>query len=224
MKSLKAAFTDIDLQEQVLAELALDPAVDSIRIRVAATDGSIALSGTARSYPEKLAAIEAAARVRGVKAVADDIEVELPRSLRRADAQIAAELARERESSDSIPKSIRIEVSKGRVTLRGVVESATQRDEAARAVTHIAGVTSISNLIETHPHLEVTPDYVERLIQQALEQLAELDAESIRVTTSDGVVRLRGSVHSFAERRAAERAAESAPGVTKVENEILVRP
>jgi osmotically-inducible protein OsmY len=157
-----------------------------------------------------------------VKAVADDIEVVLSDLVERKDSEIAEEIAHEREWNTWIPPSVKAEVRNGQVTLRGYVAWSYQRDEAARAVRHLAGVRAVSNLIEVEPQAEVNADDIEERIAQAIERMADLDAGSISVTKNDGVVRLEGSVGSLAERRIAQRVAESAPGVTKVENDIVI--
>jgi osmotically-inducible protein OsmY len=223
MKSLKTVVSDLDLCDAVEAELGWDPMVDASRIRVAATDGSIALSGSVESYRQKAAAVRAAERIHGVKAVADDIQVVLPDAVKRHDAEIAAEIARQREWNTAFPDSVVVEVSRGTVTLRGDVPLSYQRSEAARVVRHLQGVRDVSNEIQVSPGEELSGGDVEHRIAQALDRQADVDASSIGVTASDdGVVRLHGTVTSVAERRLAELAAESAPGVVKVVNDIDV--
>jgi osmotically-inducible protein OsmY len=222
MRDLKTVVNDLDLRDAVQEELSWDPRVDDSRIRVTAKDGAIALSGSVESYPQKAAAVRAAERIRGVKAVADDIQVVLPDSVKRKDADIAGEIARERELNKSFPDSVDVEVAKGKVTLRGEVQWSYQRDEAARAVRHLEGVRSVSNLIRVARRTESTVADIEGRIEETLARQADLDASSIRVTVDDGVVRLHGTVSSLAERRLAQLAAESAAGVTKVVNDIGV--
>lgn len=223
MRSPKTVASDFDLRDAVEVELGWDPRVEASQIHVAATDGAISLSGSVESFREKAAAVRAAERIQGVKAVADDIQVVLPDSLKRNDAEIAAEIARQREWNTAFPDSVVVEVSKGTVTLRGDVPSSYQRDEAARAVRHLQGVRDVSNEIQVRPVPEVSGGDVEHRIAQALERQADIDATSIDVTASDdGVVRLQGTVASLAERRLVELAAESAPGVTKVVNDLAV--
>jgi osmotically-inducible protein OsmY len=158
-----------------------------------------------------------------VKAVADDIDVVLPDAVDRKDSEIAAEIAYERERNTGIPDSVKVEVRNGQVTLRGSVAWSYQRDEAARAVRHLVGVRDVSNLIEVEPGVvEADATDIEERIHQALGRMADVDASSISVTKTDGVVRLEGSVGSLAERRIAQRVAESAPGVTRVENDVVI--
>jgi osmotically-inducible protein OsmY len=158
-----------------------------------------------------------------VKAVADDIEVVLSEAIRRKDSEIAAEIAHERQWNTGIPDSVRAEVRNGQVTLRGYVEWSYQRDEASRAVRHLVGVRAVSNLIEIEPgDVEAEAGDIEERIHQAIGRMADIDASSISVTKSDDVVRLEGSVGSLAERRIAQSVAESAPGVARVENDVVI--
>ena len=223
MRSLKTVVVDGELRDSVLAELDWDPSVDDSEIQVAVKDGAVSLRGRVTAYSQRHAAIRAAARVRGVKAVADDIEVVLSDAIRRKDSEIAAEMAHERQWNTAIPYSVTAEVRNGQVTLRGSVAWSYQRDEAARAVRHLEGVRAVSNLIEVEPGVaEADAVDIEDRIHLAIARMADVDASSVSVTKSDGVVRLEGSVGSLAERRIAQRVAESAPGVAKVENNVVI--
>ena len=223
MRSLKTVVRDGDLRDTVLAELDWDPSVDDSEIHVAVKDGAVSLTGRVTAYSQRHAAAWAAARVRGVKAVADDIEVVLSDAIQRKDSEIAAEIAHERQSNTAIPDSVKAEVRNGQVTLRGYVAWSYQRDEAVRAVGHLQGVRAVSNLIEVEPGVvEADAADIEERIHQAIGRTADVDASSISVAKSDDVVRLEGSVGSLAERGIAQRVAESAPGVTRVENDLVV--
>ena len=223
MRSLKTVVVDGELRDSVLAELDWDPSVDDSEIQVAVKDGAVSLRGRVTAYSQRHAAIRAAARVRGVKAVADDIEVVLSDAIQRKDSEIAAEMAHERQWNTAIPDSVTAEVRNGQVTLRGSVAWSYQRDEAARAVRHLEGVRAVSNLIEVEPGVaEADAVDIEDRIHLAIARMADVDASSVSVTKSDGVVRLEGSVGSLAERRIAQRVAESAPGVARVENNVVI--
>jgi osmotically-inducible protein OsmY len=215
------------LREAVVRELASDPAVDADRVDVLATDGAITLSGHASSYEQKLAAVRAVERVYGVTAIADEIEVRLPPSSERDDIQIAEAIARERRWSALIPMTVKVEVTNGHVTLRGEVEWLYQRSETEHALRHLAGVRGMTNLIEVKsgPILK-RPDAgaIKQRVEAAIAQISDAGASSIRVTASEGTVHIRGHVRSFAERRIAEEAAEAAPGVAVVDNELDVKP
>jgi osmotically-inducible protein OsmY len=223
MRSLKTVVLDGDLRDSVLAELDWDPSVDDSEIQVVVKDGAVSLRGRVTAYSQRHAAVRAAARVRGVKAVADDIEVVLSDAIQRKDSEIAAEMAHERQWNTAIPDSVKAEVRNGQVTLRGSVAWSYQRDEAERAVRHLEGVRAVSNLIEVEPGVvEADAVDIEERIHLAIARMADVDASSVSVTKSDGVVRLEGSVGSLAERRIAQRVAESAPGVARVENDVVI--
>jgi osmotically-inducible protein OsmY len=223
MRSLKTIVLDGDLRDSVLAELDWDPSVDDSEIQVAVKDGAVSLKGRVTAYSQRHAAVRAAARVRGVKAVADDIEVVLSDAIQRKDSEIAAAIAHVRKWNTAIPASVKAEVRNGQVTLRGSVAWSYQRDEAERAVRHLEGVRAVSNLIEVEPGVtEADAVDIEERIHLAIARMADVDASSISVTKSGGVVRLEGSVGSLAERRIAQRVAESAPGVAKVENDLVI--
>jgi osmotically-inducible protein OsmY len=222
MRSLKSTAGDIELRERVLEELEWDPRIDPSQLHVHAKDGALSLRGTVTTYSQRLAAVRAAERVRGVKAVADDIEVVLARDVGKNDSELAAEIARERTWNIALPATVDVEVRSGHVVLDGYVGHAHERDEAERAVRHLVGVQGLTNSIEVRPHPESSAEDIEGEIESAIERSAVLEANAITVTKSDGVVRLEGTVHSIAERKTAQRVAESAAGVAKVENHIVV--
>jgi len=210
------------IQEAVMRELDWDPKVDAAHIGVSVKNGAVTLTGHVSSYSEKLAAVKAAERVYGVKAVADEIKVRLPTSDVRDDTDIAEEIARELQWNTLVPDTVHAEVRNGIVTLRGDVEWAYQREEAERAVRDLTGVTGVTNLITVKPRVKAAD--IEQRIKEAIERAASLDARQIRVTTTNGTVHLQGHVHSLFEKKVAEEAAKAAPGIVKVENEIVVTP
>jgi osmotically-inducible protein OsmY len=215
------ARTDEEIQRVVLAELKWDARVQPNEIGVAVKDGIVTLTGWVDSYIKKWAAEEAAHRVRGVKAVVNEIEVRLPSDAERTDADIAAAAVRALEWDAGVPiDKLDVTVSKGWVTLKGEVEWQHQKEDAERVVRRLTGVKGVTNLIIVKPR--VTPSELKEKIEQALIRNAMMDAQRITVEVQGSKVILKGTVRLWAERAEAERVAWSAPGVTSVENRITV--
>jgi osmotically-inducible protein OsmY len=214
---------DIDLRRDVLDELEWEPSIDAAQIGVTAGDGVVTLTGAVQSYSEKLTAERVAKRVHGVKAIANDIEVRLPGTAERTDSEIARAALDALKWKISVPEGgIKVSVTKGRVTLEGKVDWQYQKDAASDAVHHLVGVRAVTNLIAVKPRVSATE--VTSRIEAAFRRSAEVDAHKVRVETHDGKVTLRGELHSWSERQEAERTAWAAPGVTDVENLIMVTP
>jgi osmotically-inducible protein OsmY len=213
--------TDEAIQKDVLDELKWNAYVRPNEIGVSVKDGIVTLTGWVDSYMKKIAAEEAAHRVPGVKAVANDIEVRLPSSAERTDADFASAVLNALRWDAAIPAGkLDVTVSKGWVTLKGEVDFAFQKRDAERAVQRLSGVKGVTNLIVVTSHL--SPTELKQQIEKALVRNAETDASRITVELQGSKVILHGTVRSYAEKKAAEETAWCAPGVTEVDNRITI--
>jgi osmotically-inducible protein OsmY len=210
------------LQDRVMAELRWDPSVDAANLGITAHDGAITLSGHVSNFPEAIAADKAVKRVRGVVAVANELEVHLPTSWHRDDTDIAETLSRGLADSISLPAgSVKATVKQGRVTLEGTVEWSFQRAVAERIARHIAGVTLVTNKIAIKAAASARA--VEEDIRAALHRRANVDANGVHVAVQGKVATLSGTVSSFAEDSAVWWAASAAPGIERVVDQMTVR-
>jgi osmotically-inducible protein OsmY len=213
--------TDTELQKDVMSELEYDPSVKVSDIGVLAKNGTVTLNGYATSYNEKWEAVHATKRVAGVKAIADDIEIQLPASYHRTDTDIAAAAINQIEWSTTIPSgTVQATVRNGWITLDGEVEWWYQKNAAGGLVKQMAGVKGVTNSISISP--KVTKKAVETDIKSAFKRSAMLDAKHIRVETSGNNVILHGQVRNYSEYDEAERVAWSEPGVSSVDNRLEV--
>jgi osmotically-inducible protein OsmY len=212
---------DTRLEANVLAELAWDPKVDATHVGVSVDKGVVTLMGHVDSFAQKYAAERAVRRVRGVRAIAQEIEVRLPAHKKRADDEIAERAVKILAWDADVPADrVQVKVERGYVTLTGEVDWNHQKAEIERVVRKLSGVTGIRNAIVVIPKLS-SVDVRDR-IRHALERDAAVEASRISVTTVGSKVVLTGTAHGYAERDAIERAAWSAPGVTGVEDHITV--
>ncbi|MEH1012890.1 BON domain-containing protein [Micromonospora sp. CPCC 206060] len=211
---------DADIQRDVLDELNWDARMQPHEVAAVVSDGVVSLTGWVDSYARKWAAERDAHRVRGVRAVANDIEVRLPGQDGYADAEIALAVSRSLEWDSFVPADqLDVTVANGWVMLRGVVDWAYQRRAAEREVRRLRGVRGVTNLIEVRPRRRSGGD-VAREIRRALAR--RTGGDRIRVTVEGHDVVLTGSVRSWRERNEAERVACSAPGVWSVDDRLTV--
>jgi osmotically-inducible protein OsmY len=213
--------TDGELKRNVEAELAWDPAVASASIGVAANGGVVTLSGHLGTYAEKYAAERAARRVAGVKALAVELDVRISPEHRRSDTDIATAVEQALRWNTQVgPDKIHVMVEKGWVTLQGEVEWDFQRRSIEKAIRPLMGVVGVSDDITIRPRF--TPDDLQARIGAALKRQAERETKHIAVEIDGATVTLRGQVHSWHEREAAQGVAWAAPGVRAVVNELTI--
>jgi osmotically-inducible protein OsmY len=215
--------TDAELQHDVMDELKWEPTIRAAEIGVGVTDGVVTLSGYVDSFYKKWAAERAAARVFGVKAVAEELKVRLPSSLKRPDEDLALAVVNVLEWNVLVPHDrIKVQVRDGLVTLSGEVDWGYQKFAAEDAVRYLMGVVWFNNQITIKP--TVKPQELKDKIVSAFQRNALLDSRRITVETRGGKVILRGSVRSWGERAEAQWAAWAAPGISEVENNIIISP
>jgi osmotically-inducible protein OsmY len=213
--------SDAELRRDVMEELAWEPALDAEHLGVICRDGVVTLSGHVDSYAAKTAAERAARRVKGVRAIAMEIDVHLPSDKKTADDEIAGRAVKILQWDTMLPADrIQVEVEDGVVTLTGTVGWGYQREEAERDIRKLTGVRGVVNGLRVEP--PVRAGEVHQRILNAMRRSAEVNADHIRVTASDGRVILSGKVNSWVEREAAERTAWSAPGVISVQDDITI--
>lgn len=211
---------DTMLQQAVLAELSWEPSITAGHIGVTANNGVVTLTGHVEHFAEKWAAEEAAGRVKGVKAVAEEIVVKLPFAMKRTDDQIAEAVLDRLAWDVSVPKDkVKVKVEDGYVTLTGDVDWHFQSDAAEDACRRLHGVVSVLNRIAIKP--KAHPAEIQEKIKAALHR-SWYDPAKITVSADGGKVRLTGSVRTWHERLQAEAAAWGAPGVTQVDDSITI--
>jgi osmotically-inducible protein OsmY len=213
--------TDMQLQQDILAELKWEPAVNAALIGVEVKDGVVTLAGHVSSYAEKWDAERAAQRVSGLKALAIEIDVRLPGTSMRNDSDIAHSAENVLQWMTYLPEdAVNVVVEKSWITLSGDVDWEYQKQAATGAVRHLMGVIGVSNQIVIKPKVSLSA--VESEIEAALKRRAHIDAQKISVEIQGANVTLRGSVHSLAERDLACHSAWGTPGVRNVVDHLLI--
>jgi len=212
---------ELKLQQRVIDELEFDPAVNAAHIGVSVRGSVVTLTGHVESFAEKFAAERAARRVKGVTGVAQEIEVHLAEDKKTADDEIAQRAVKLLEWDIAVPSAaIAVKVEHGIVTLTGTVDWGFQRAEAEYDVRKLGGVKGVVNLIAIRPQVRAAD--VRSRLTAAFERNAHLEAKHLTIDVINGKVVLGGEVASWAEREAAELAAWSVPGVTAVDDRILI--
>jgi osmotically-inducible protein OsmY len=214
---------DLEIQQDVINHLKWDPFINSANIGVTVKDGVVTLSGQVDSYAQKIEAEKTARKVRGVRVIAEDIQVGLSPSYKKTDQEIAASVINALKWHSAVPEeAITIKVEDGVVTLDGEVEWDYQRTSARNAIMSLLGVRNVFNNIKVKP--KITPSDVKAKISSAFQRTATIDADKIEVEVQGNKVVLKGNVRSYAEKEDAEDAAWSAPGVATVESKLELLP
>ena len=213
--------TDQSLKQTVVDELVWDPSVNEAHIGVTARSGVVTLTGHVGSYAEKHAAEQAAGRVSGVQAIADELEIRYLYAVGHGDEDIAKQALNVLSWNIAVPKDkVKIKIDKGWVTLSGDVDWYYQKNAAESDVRKLLGVMGVSNQIVIKPSVQASD--VQRKIRAAFERNADVEAAKIVVATDGSKVTLSGQVDSYYQRTLAENTAWSAPGVTHVRDHITV--
>ncbi|MEY3025778.1 MAG: hypothetical protein RL136_901 [Planctomycetota bacterium] len=216
--------SDTQIKADVLNELKWDSRIDETDIGVQVRDGVVTLVGSVDVYAKKLAAREASHRVHGVLDVVDDLQVKVPGIGARSDNDIARAVRDALQWDAFVPdEKITSTVAMGIVTLEGMVQTWTQRADAERVVRGLVGVRGVINQISVAAKA-ADPTRIKNEIEDALERQAEREARRIGVTVKDGVVTLTGRIRSWAEKNAVDRVVGFAPGVRRVEDQMIVDP
>jgi osmotically-inducible protein OsmY len=213
--------SDRELRQNILHELEFEPSMNAANIGIAVKDRVVTMTGFVGSYAEKATAEQVVSRVKGVRAIVEEIEVRLPGKVKTADDHIARRALRIVAWDTTIPNDkLQVKVENGWITLSGEVKWQYQKLGAEQAVRKLSGVVGVTNLINVYPAAQ--PSDVKRRIEDALERSAKVDAGRIQVTVEGGKVRLEGKVHAWHEKNMAQQAAWSARGVTEVEDCLLI--
>lgn len=212
---------DSNLQYAVLAEFNWEPRVNPAHIGVTALDGIVTLTGYVGTFAEKHAAEAAAARVKGVLGVAEEVEVRLSSDANRTDAEIAAAAVERMGWDVAIPRdAVKVRVEAGWMTLTGEVDAYHQKAAAEREIRPLMGVVGLSNQITIKPHIDTR--HLTENVMHALHRSWFFDANTITVTADGGRIRLTGSVRTPHERQVAAATAWAAPGATSVQNDLAL--
>ena len=213
--------TDSQIQKDVMEQLRWEPFLNASEIGVAVKNGVVTLSGQVDSYLKKAAAENAAKKIAGVKAIAEDIQIGVSSSYRKTDTEIAEAVVNALKWHSAVQEEkIKIKVENGVVRLEGEVEWEYQRSNAKSAIENLAGVNGVVNLITIKT--KVAPSDVTKRINAAFHRSATIGSSRITADVSGSKVTLRGKVRSYSEKEDAENAAWKAPGVLGVKNELEI--
>jgi osmotically-inducible protein OsmY len=213
--------SDNEIQKDVIEQLKWEPFLNASQIGVSVKNGIVTLSGQVDTYSKKVLAEKTTKKVAGVKAIAEDIMVGISPSYKKTDTEIAEAVVNALKWHTMIPEDkVKVSVEDGNVKLEGEVEWEYQRNQAKTAIENLIGVRFVTNLVAVKP--KVTPYELQLKINASFLRSANIDAGKISADVSGSKVTLRGKVRSFAEREDAENAVWSAPGITTVENKLVI--
>lgn len=214
--------SDFQIQKDVNEEVKWDPSVTATHLSASVNDGIVTLRGTVPHYLEKGRAEDAAQRVAGVRAIANEIEVNIMGSYERGDEEIAAAALNALEWNYSTPKGIKVSVEKGWITLKGEADWDYQRNSARDCVSQLMGVCGVSNQMTLKTSVHVAD--VKSRIEEALRRSAQDEGKAIKVSILGDEVTLSGNVHSKSEKNDVRFAAWCAPGIMRVKNNLTISP
>jgi osmotically-inducible protein OsmY len=213
--------SDSQIQQDVLDQLKWEPFLNAAEIGVAVKNGIVTLSGHVDCYARKISAENAAKKIEGVKAIAEDIQIGVSTNQQKSDTEIAEAIINALKWHAVVrEEKVKVAVENGNVKLEGTVEWEFERNMAKIAIENLTGVRSVLNLIVVAP--SILPEYIGQKINAAFHRSATIDAARINVDVNGCAIVLNGKVRSIAEKEDAENAAWNAPGVTSVENKLIV--
>ncbi|PRC91740.1 BON domain [Solimicrobium silvestre] len=213
--------TDAQIQQDVIEELKWEQSVNATQIGVEVQDGIVTLTGHVHSFADKWHAERAAQRVFGVKALAIEIDISLPGSSHRNDADIARSVENVLEWNTFLPKDhVKVMVEDGWITLTGEVDWRYQKQALATGIRYLLGVKGVSDHIHIRP--VVSSNIVKSNIEAALKRHARDNSNNVSVNVHDNNVTLSGTVDNWSERKLACHAAWGTPGVHKVVDNINI--
>lgn len=212
--------TNGELQKDVQDAIKWEPLLHSAEIGVIAKDGVVSLTGIVDSYAKKAEAEEAAKKIKGVKAIVENIEVHIPNSYMKSDVEIANEVLVALKTNYAVPDDrVNVKVENGRVTLDGDVHWNYQKEAAKNAVSYLPGVKAITNNIMIKSKFN---DMLEKKdIENALKR-SVIDDSNINISVSGTIATLTGKVDSWPHKDEAGRIAWKTPGIWQVKNELDV--
>jgi osmotically-inducible protein OsmY len=216
---------DHEIEQDVRAELALEQSsTDRQRfVGVSVECGVVRLTGSAGSYAQKRAFERAAGRVVGVTDVRDHVDVRPADDVRRADRGLERAARHALEWDARVPEGITVDVTDGVLQLRGAVARFAEREAAEEAVRNLIGLRDLVNEIRVAPAPPLPePADLARVVAEVIRRRFGFDSGYFSIAIADGVVTVSGIVPRFANLDEIERAVRSIPGVTRIDNHLLV--